>query len=219
MRRLAMVTAAGVLAGSVAVAGCGSVRSDGTGTGTGATAGGGETAAPTASAPTAAGTGAPDRAEQARERVAEHDRLFPEVAALGCASAKAGPSATGTGSAVPVDPEAAKHAENSVYKQQAALTPEGRCRGEAHSARIAAALRARVGRAPLREDDVAGLLESLGYPRLGTTVTTFGDDLVFDLFVPGTGPCVSGRLTASTVKVETHGAYLEGGCTEPRGGH
>ncbi|MEU6239079.1 hypothetical protein, partial [Kitasatospora sp. NPDC047058] len=165
------------------------------------------------------GTGKPDYAEQARRRVEEHDRLFPEVAALGCASAKASPSATGTASAVPLDPEAAKHAENSMYKQQIELTAEGRCRGAAHSARIAAALKARATGSPLGQADVVGLLESLGYPRAGTTVGSSGTDLVFDLFVPGTGPCVSGRLAASAVKVETHGVYMEGGCTEPKGGH
>ncbi|MEV0531899.1 hypothetical protein [Kitasatospora sp. NPDC050463] len=167
---------------------------------------------------TGASATAPDHAEQVRQGAAEHDRLFPDVAALRCESARPSPSAGGTGSGAPLDPEAAKHAENSMYKQMAAMTAAGRCRGEAHSARIAAALDARPGGAPSTEAELQRLLESLGYPAASAVVHRSDSLIGFDLFVPGTGPCVTGRL-GSPVEVRAHGPYLEGGCTEPKGGH
>ncbi|WP_406193251.1 hypothetical protein OH807_02415 [Kitasatospora sp. NBC_01560] len=211
-----MVAAIGVLAATAALAGCGSVRADGT-----AAAGGtATTAAPTAVAATTAGATASstyDYAEQARKAVAEHDRLFPQVAALGCSSARPSPSGSSTTGA-PLDPEAAKHAENSGFKQQITMSAEAGCRGEAHSALITTALKAGTAGAALGEQELAGLLESLGYPRTGTTVRTVGGTVFFDLVVPGTGPCVSGQIDTA-VKVAAHGPYQEGGCTEPRGGH
>lgn len=197
-----------VLTAAVAVAGCGSVRTGDAGAGAGGA---------TVPGATGASATAPDYAEQARQGAAEHDRLFPEVAALRCESARPSPSG-GTGSGAPLDPEAAKHAENSMYKQTAAMTAAGQCRGAAHSARITAALAARAGGTPLTEADLQRLLESLGYPATSTAVHRSGSQLGFDLFVPGTGPCVTGRL-GSPVEVRAHGPYLEGGCTEPKGGH
>ncbi|MER6362172.1 hypothetical protein [Kitasatospora sp. NPDC001527] len=193
-----------------------------TGAGAGAGGGGGGTSTPTASGSAAA----PDYAEQLRQGVAEHDRLFPQVAALGCASARPTPSTAGTGAAPaapaapaePADPWAAKHAENSMYKQMAPLTAVDRCRGEAHGQRISEALKARAAKAPLTQDDVRGILESLGYPRDSAQLAAVGGEISFELTVPGTGPCVGGRL-GSTVTVQAHGFYLDGGCTEPKGGH
>ncbi|GAA1389644.1 hypothetical protein GCM10009639_17520 [Kitasatospora putterlickiae] len=209
MRRLAAVVAAVAVAVAVAVAGCGSVRTTG--------AGGGGTAAASASVPAA-----PDPTELLRQGVADHDRLFPEVAALGCASARPTPATTtggtGTAPAAPADPWAAKHAENSMYKQMAPLNPADRCRGEAHGKRIAAAVKARAGTGALTQDDVRAVLESLGYPRPSAEVQLAGDQLSFEVTIPGTGPCVGGRVGA-TVTVEAHGNYLDGGCTEPKGGH
>lgn len=62
------------------------------------------------------------------------------------------------------------------------------------------------------------MLERLGYPRDAVQVRREGGAAGFSLFVPGAGPCISGRL-ASPPKVEVHGPYVEGGCTEPKGGH
>ncbi|MFE6871505.1 hypothetical protein ACFVFS_33760 [Kitasatospora sp. NPDC057692] len=207
MRRLAVV-AAGVLAGAVAVTGCGSVRSTG----------GGGTAA---SAPSPSVSAAPTGyTEAVRKGVAEHDRLFPGVAALGCASVRPDPTAagTGTGPADPVDPWAARHAENSMYKQMAPLDAADRCRGEAHRKRIADAVGPRAAAAPLTQDEVLGILASLGYPAGSVQFQPAGGELSFEVSVPGTGPCVAGRLGRS-VTVEAHGPYLDGGCTEPKGGH
>ncbi|MFB7470488.1 hypothetical protein [Kitasatospora sp. NPDC056184] len=211
MRRTAVAVAAGVLAGAVAVTGCGSVRSTG----------GGGTAASTAPAPTPS---APSASATSPTGIAEHDRLFPQVAALGCASARPSPTAGGTGTgtgstgpAEPVDPWVAKHAENSMYKQMAVLTAEARCRGEAHGKRIADAVGARAG-APLTEDDVRGILASLGYPADNIQLHVAGGEVSFEVSVPGAGPCVAGRL-GRPVTVEAHGYYLDGGCTEPKGGH
>ncbi|WP_380282119.1 hypothetical protein [Kitasatospora purpeofusca] len=186
-------------------------------------AGGGGTAvstAPTAStvstASTAPASAPPDYAEVVRKGVAEHDRLFPQVAALGCASARPSPTTGATATESP-DWWAAKHAENSMYKQMAVLSAVDRCRGEAHSKRIADAVRARAG-APLTEEDVRGLLASLGYPAGSVQLQVAGGEVSFEVSVPGAGPCVAGRL-GKPVTVEAHGYYLDGGCTEPKGGH
>ncbi|MFB7621067.1 hypothetical protein ACFC1F_43395, partial [Kitasatospora sp. NPDC056181] len=62
------------------------------------------------------------------------------------------------------------------------------------------------------------ILESLGYPRNSAQVNLSGGEVSFEVTIPGAGPCVAGRL-GNPVKVEAHGYYLEGGCTEPKGGH
>ncbi|MFF2350523.1 hypothetical protein ACFVVL_12140 [Kitasatospora sp. NPDC058115] len=211
MRRPATAAAVGVLAVVVAVTGCGSVRSTGA------------DGTPAAGGAAASSAALPDPAEQVRKGVAEHDRLFPQVAALGCASARpstpaGGPGATSAVPAEPVDPWVAKHAENSMYKQMALLGAEDRCRGEAHSRRISEAVKARTATAPPTQDAVRGILESLGYPRTAVQISAYGSEVSFELTVPGAGPCVAGRIGAS-VTVEAHGYYLEGGCTEPKGGH
>ncbi|MET8697984.1 hypothetical protein ABZW10_03750 [Kitasatospora sp. NPDC004723] len=212
MRRLAVAAAAGVLAGTVAVTGCGSISSTGTG--------GGGSAASTAASAASAAPAASGYAEEVRKGVAEHDRLFPAVAALGCASVPPSPSAGGTGTASQTpDWWAAKHAENSMYKQMAPLNAVDRCRGEAHSRRISEAVKARAGSAPLTQDAVRGILESLGYPRNSAQfVVTGGGEVSFELTIPGAGPCVVGRV-GKAVTVEAHGSYLDGGCSEPKGGH
>ncbi|MFF7457130.1 hypothetical protein [Kitasatospora sp. NPDC008115] len=213
MRRLAVAVAVGVLTVAVAVTGCGSVRVTEAGGGGG---GGGTVAETTVPAE-------PDPAtDPVRQGVADHDRLFPGVAALGCASAKPSPSAGGTGTtapAVPADPWAARHAENSMYKQMAPLNAVDRCRGEAHSRRISDVVKARAALGPLTGDDVHGILESLGYPRNSAQVQLAGGQVSFELTIPGAGPCVGGRVAGGSVSVEAHGNYLDGGCSEPKGGH
>ncbi|MFE7558173.1 hypothetical protein [Kitasatospora sp. NPDC057500] len=211
MRRLAGAVAVGVLAVAVAVTGCGSVRVTEAGGGGGGTVA--ETTVPAEPDPVT---------DAVRQGVADHDRLFPGVAALGCASVTPSPSAGGTGTAAPAapaDPWAAKHAENSMYKQMAPLSAVDRCRGEAHSKRISEAVKARAALGPLTGDDLRGILESLGYPRNSAQFQLAGGQVSFDLTIPGAGPCVGGRVAGGSVSVEAHGNYLDGGCTEPKGGH
>lgn len=145
----------------------------------------------------------------AKQALAEHDRLFPQVAA-GCATAS--PSAEPSASRS-LDPEAQRYADNHVFKSTVKMTSEVSCRGNAHSARIAAALTQRAAKAPLTAEDVHEALQTLGYPneeRLGNSAFTF--------LVPGVGPCITGQV-GPPVRVKAHGVYMEGGCKEPRGGH
>ncbi|MEU8894121.1 hypothetical protein [Streptomyces sp. NPDC048442] len=150
---------------------------------------------------------------------AAHDKAFPEVAAR-CAGTRGTAPAAGAGKPEPAatDPEAAKYAENHAFKQQASLAPEARCRGEAHAERIRKALTGPGATAPANEADLAAVLARLGYEAGPGTVYRTGGALGFSFFVPDIGPCVTGRL-GSPATFEAHGAYMEGGCTEPRGGH
>ncbi|WP_405495371.1 hypothetical protein [Streptomyces sp. NBC_00096] len=166
-----------------------------------------------------------DYAAQAAAAVARHDKLFPEIAARcadqGAPKTTETPAATGAPGALPTDPEAGKYAENHAYKQQAELGPAARCRGDAHAARIRAALTGGSGGkgAPHTVDELRALLMGLGYGFDSGGVYGSGSvNVSFVLSVPESGPCVTGRL-GPPVSVKAHGVYVEGGCLEPRGGH
>ncbi|MGV9268210.1 hypothetical protein ACWDRR_26505 [Kitasatospora sp. NPDC003701] len=202
MKRGPLTAVTAITAVLLAATGCGTVHTTGTGTGPSADA------SPSAQA----GQAQQAAAEQARQVLTEHDRRYPEVA-RGCATATETPRPSAS---VPLDPEAAKYAENHGYKQTARLTAPVQCRGDAHAARIRAALTARkAGNAT----DVQTVLESLGYPRESIRVTAYGGSAGFTLEVPGAGPCIEGRPGGGPLSVEAHGYYMEGGCTEPKGGH
>ncbi|MFG2295928.1 hypothetical protein [Streptomyces sp. NPDC048603] len=194
-----------LLAGSLALAACGTTKA-------GAGAG-------------ASGSATPDYVRQAQASAEAgkqaHDRKFPDIAAR-CKDAAAAPSASGSpgasSAAEPLDPEAAKYAENHAYKTQARLSPEAGCRGGAHAARITKGLVGTGKTAPTTEDGLRKALEALGYPATEDEVFTSGGALGFAFSVPGAGPCVTGYL-GTPPKVEAHGQYMEGGCMEPRGGH
>ncbi|MFI0982029.1 hypothetical protein ACH4SP_34100 [Streptomyces sp. NPDC021093] len=196
--------AAAVLAlGLLTLTACGTTHA---GTGTGPTP-------PAAlSSPTA-----PDLAASAAKTA--HDKAFPGVAAR-CKGVGGTNPSTGPGKPepLPTDPEAAKYAENHAFKQQVRLAPEARCRGEAHAQRIKKALTGPGATAPANEADLTTALTRLGYEADNGSVHRTGDALGFSLFVPGIGPCVTGQL-GTPATFEAHGAYVEGGCTEPRGGH
>ncbi|MFD3514703.1 hypothetical protein [Streptomyces sp. NPDC058657] len=193
---------------------CGGTTHAGPGTGP-ASAGAGTGPASSAAATSSPSTPAPE----ATAAKAAHDRAFPDVAAR-CDGA--GGTARATGSAKPVprvtDPEAAKYAENHAFKQQARLSPEALCRGEAHAQRIRKALVGPGAKTPANEAALTAVLVRLGYEADSGTVHRTGGSLGFSSFVPVLGPCVTGRL-GSPATFEAHGVYLEGGCTEPRGGH
>ncbi|MFD5143184.1 hypothetical protein [Streptomyces sp. NPDC058401] len=200
-------------AGAIALAGCGT-----------RTAGAGDAAEPPAPSVTSSVSPSVDYAARAAEAVARHDALFPAIAAR-CkdaatgATAAASPGATAGG--LPADPEAGKYAENHAYKQQARLTPEARCRGDAHAARIRAAMAGGSGGkgAPHTVDEVRALLTGLGYGfDAGGVYGSGAVNVSFVLSVPESGPCVTGR-PGPPLTVEAHGVYVEGGCLEPRGGH
>ncbi len=126
-----------------------------------------------------------------------------------------------TAGELPADPEARKYAGNHAFKQQARLTPGARCRGDAHAARIKAAVAGGSGGkgAPHTAEEVRAVLTELGYGFDGGGVHGTGSvNVSFVLSVPESGPCVTGRL-GPPVTVEAHGMYVEGGCLEPRGGH
>ncbi|MET8755008.1 hypothetical protein ABZW32_33670 [Streptomyces sp. NPDC004667] len=146
--------------------------------------------------------------------------FFAEVAAR-CAGAGSGaPASAPAEQELPTDPEARKYAENHGYRQQAGLSAEGTCRGDAHAARIRSAL---AGKPPRTADELTGLLRGLGYPvGPGDVVDgaggAGGTGPGFALWIPGSGPCVEGT-SAAPARVEAHGPYAEGGCREPKGGH
>ncbi|MFF0739171.1 hypothetical protein ACFYVL_02115 [Streptomyces sp. NPDC004111] len=175
-------------------------------------AGPGQSSPTTPASPTALSTSA------AAARAA-HDKAFPDVAAR-CKATKATAGTTGPEKPepLPTDPEAAKFAENHAFKQQARLTPEARCRGEAHAQRIQKALTGPGTTPPANEAALTAALTKLGYGPDNGTVQRVGNALGFSYSVPGIGPCVTGYLGTPT-SIEAHGPYVEGGCTEPRGGH
>ncbi|MCX5197482.1 hypothetical protein OOK31_26900 [Streptomyces sp. NBC_00249] len=143
------------------------------------------------------------------------DARLAEVAERCRAAGTATPTPTGV---LPTDPEAAKYAENHAFKQQAPLSAEGKCRGDAHAARIRTALAAAA--APRTPEELTGLLRGLGYP-VGPSDVYAGSGSAgpgFTLWVPDRGPCLS-ALPDALARVEAHGPYMEGGCREPRGGH
>lgn len=157
---------------------------------------------------------------QAAAALARHDKLFPDVATR-CTGKGAPLSATpSTPGSAPADPEAGKYAENHAFKMQVDLTPEAKCRGEAHAQRISKALTGAGRTAPQTVADLSTALEGLGYKVGGEAVDSYtnGGGLGFDLWIPETGPCLTGRL-GSPIRIEAHGVYMEGGCHEPRGGH
>ncbi|MFC9247404.1 hypothetical protein ACFT7S_26390 [Streptomyces sp. NPDC057136] len=161
---------------------------------------------------------AQDWKKLAEEARAKHDKKFRDVAAR-CADVAPSPSAsrTATGATEPENPEASRYRENHAFKQTAPLGPDQQCRGDAHADRITDALRETGGSGPSNEQDVRAVLEGLGYPAEVTQVYGSGHALGFSLSVPG-APCVSGGV-GPPLHVEAHGAYMEGGCVEPRGGH
>ncbi|GHA45182.1 hypothetical protein GCM10010329_79750 [Streptomyces spiroverticillatus] len=170
---------------------------------------------PTPSAVGASPTTARDTAAKAA-----HDKAFPDVAARCKGVSDAGrPAGPDTPQPLPTDPEAAKYAENHAFKQQKQLTPEARCRGEAHAQRIKKALTGPGTTPPANEAELTTALARLGYAASDGSVLKAGDALGFSYFVPGVGPCVTGQLGGARATVEAHGTYMEGGCTEPRGGH
>ncbi|MET9616032.1 hypothetical protein [Kitasatospora indigofera] len=210
MRRPGFVATAGVAVGTAVLllAGCGERSASDAGSGASDAAG---AKAPAAATPPGVA-----------ELQAQQDALFPEVAAR-CASVSTArapsPSASaGVTDGALDDPSARKYAENHAYKQTVELTPQSRCRGDAHAARITTALRATGRAAALGEAELRAELERLGYPTQGGEVHSSGGTVGFSLWIPGAGPCLTGTL-AATPRIEAHGPYLEGGCNEPRGGH
>ncbi|WP_329500927.1 hypothetical protein [Kitasatospora herbaricolor] len=212
MRRPGFVATAGVAAGAAVLllAGCGERSAGDAGSGPSSAAAGAKAPAVATTPPGVA------------ELQAQQDALFPEVAArcAGVSTALApSPSASaGVAGGAPDDPSARKYAENHAYKQTVELTAQSRCRGEAHAARITTALRATGRAAALGEAELRAELERLGYPTRGGEVHSSGGTVGFSLWIPGSGPCLTGTLGA-TPRIQAHGPYLEGGCKEPQGGH
>lgn len=214
MKRLLLAVAAALLV----TTGCGTVHTAGSGSGAEAS-------------PAVESSPADQRTKAQAQAAARHDQLFPDVAAR-CAgvipspsgpfdpSGSAGSATPSSGTADGADPAAKKYAENHAFKMTVNLDAPAQCRGDAHAARIAAALeRQKPGRAStLTEQELQSALEALGYPKDSTQVYRSGGAVTFSLFVPATGPCVTGRLD-SPLNVKGHGPYMEGGCTEPKGGH
>ncbi|MFF1874759.1 hypothetical protein [Kitasatospora herbaricolor] len=212
MRGPGFVATAGVAVGTAVLllAGCGERSAS--------DAGSGPSSAATGTKAPAGATTPPGAAEPQ----AQHDALFPEVAArcagVSTASAPSPSASAGVADGAADDPSARKYAENHAYRQTMDLTPPSRCRGDAHAARITTALRATGRAAALGEAELRAELERLGYPSRGGEVHTSGGTVGFSLWIPGSGPCLTGTLGA-TPQVRAHGPYLEGGCDEPRGGH
>jgi hypothetical protein len=198
MRRGAVAVVA-VFLGAVVAAGCG--EESGADSGPGTPSSGGSPSSPE------------EYAEAARK---EHDRAWPDVAEK-CRDVRPEPTA-GAGEGGPV-PENPKYGENNAYKQTTEVSPDEQCRGEAHAARIAAALDD-VAPADLKDERRIRLaLEDLGYAAETVSAYQSGPSAVgWDVTVAGAGPCISGN-TDWPGETDVHGVYMEGGCTEPTGGH
>ncbi|MFD7582441.1 hypothetical protein [Kitasatospora sp. NPDC059817] len=210
MKRARTVMAAGLAAAvaAVALAGCGSVSAPGSATG----------GTPVGSAPATATTPAREPGQAGAEALARHDRLFPQVAAKCAGVAATPPSAPAAAPTGDGGTWADKYAENHAYKQTVRLLADAQCRGAAHAARIADALRPAGAPAVLDEAGLRAALQRLGYPAELVNVRTSAGVPGFDLEIPEAVLCVSGLLTARP-DIHPHGMYLDGGCTEPKGGH
>ncbi len=204
VRRGAVAVVAGC-AGLVLAVGCGEERAGGSG-------------APSGSA-------SPSTAEEYAEASrAEHDRAWPDVAEK-CRDVPTGPPAAASPSdGRPADdeppPENPKYAENHAYKQTTDVSAGELCRGEAHAARIAAALDDADPADVKDERGIRRVLEDLGYTPDTVNARQAGATGVgWDVLVDGAGPCISGN-TDRPGEIDVHGVYMEGtGCTEPAGGH
>ncbi|MFI9787965.1 hypothetical protein ACIHEI_31320 [Kitasatospora sp. NPDC051984] len=199
MKRPVLVLAAALFATAGALTGCGSKHVTDSGQ-----------AAPTPQTSAGVNQAQQEAQERWQQQLAEVDRKFPDVAKL-CAD-KATTVPTPPPATSGTDPENSKYAENHAYLQMATLTDNQRCRGEAHAARITAAVKS----APIDVSQARTLMTGLGYP--DANFTPYGDGIHFTLSVPGPGGCLTGNLS-SAARIEVHGAYLEGGCERPRGGH
>ncbi|MFJ1755142.1 hypothetical protein [Kitasatospora sp. NPDC088134] len=200
--RPVLAAAVAVLAATALLTGCGSRAA---------------TDSPGRSDATPRPTAGSDTAAQARQelaqRVAEHDRAYPEVASSCAGRPTELPKATATAGGGPA-PENPKYQENHAFQQTVPLNPMQQCRGEAHAARLTAAL-AKAER-PTGPQSAEALLRRLGYQ--DAKVTEYPTALHFTLTVPGLGPCLTGTLSTPP-QIEVHGPYQEGGCEFPRGGH
>lgn len=196
--RRGAVALAAVCLGAVVAAGCGEESGSGT----------------------ASGSGSPSSAEEYAEAArTEHDRAWPDVAEK-CRDVPAEPSAAASdGGDSGAGPENPKYAENHAYKQTTDVSPDELCRGEAHAALIDAALRD-ADPADLKDEKrIRLLLEDLGYAPDTVSAQQAGPSAVgWDVTVAGAGPCISGN-TGWPGETDVHGVYMEGGCTEPVGGH
>ncbi|MGW6916164.1 hypothetical protein ACWGB8_20445 [Kitasatospora sp. NPDC054939] len=187
MKRTITGTAIGVLTGALLLTGCGTTVAP--------------SAAPAAGGAATATETTPLTPEEAlRKAERDHDKKFPDVAQLACASATGTPAA------------------NKASQDTKEMTAAAQCRGQAHTARITAALKARAGSKPYTEAEVRSVLDSLGYtPQDGAVYAVSNGVVAFDIFVPGTGPCVTGQVGAAT-SVSMHGVYPGAGCRGSRGG-
>ncbi|QES51639.1 hypothetical protein DEJ50_31095 [Streptomyces venezuelae] len=208
--------AAALTAGLLVLTACGTTRTTAGSDGAGGGSGSGSASAPASPSATPDYVAAAKASAAAAEQ--RHNRQFPDIVAR-CKNAAPSPTASkGTGDGRPLDPEAAKYAENHAFKKKRELSPEAQCTGRAHATRIADALTGAGKTAPAGEAELRTSLEKLGYRVAEGEVFRSGGALGFAFFVEGTGACVTGRLGTPS-GVEAHGPYMEGGCQEPRGGH
>lgn len=203
MRRSA-VAAVAVCLGAVVMTGCGEESGSEAGT------------------DTPSGSGSPSTSEDyAAAARKEHDRAWPDIGKK-CRDVPPEPAAGASESAGDGDgaqPENPKYAENHAFKKTTDVSADQRCRGEEHAAAIAAALKAAAPADLKDERRTLRVLEDLGYAEDGLSAQQAGPGTVgWDVFVPGAGPCISGS-TDPSAEIEVHGVYMEGGCTEPVGGH
>lgn len=198
--RRGAVALAAVCLGAVVAAGCGEESGSGAG------------------APS--GSGSPSTAEEYAEATrTEHDRAWPGVAEK-CRDVQPEPAAEASAGEDPgAAPENPKYAENHAYKQTTDVSPGELCRGEAHAALIDAALQDAVPADLKDERRIRRVLEDLGYAPDTVSAQQAGASAVgWDVMVAGAGPCISGN-TDWPGEIDVHGVYMEGGCTEPAGGH
>lgn len=175
----------------------------------------------------------------AREVLVEHDRTWPGMAAA-CDAANsprpepADPSGAATGGgggeATPLPAERGsgadepavenpKYAENHAFQQTTDVPEEQLCRGREHAQRINLILGPVAPQDRADAERVRALLAEHGYEASAVHAAQAGDAAVaWNVFVPGAGPCISGN-TDPGGGIEVHGVFMEGGCTEPAGGH
>ncbi|MFD7832816.1 hypothetical protein [Kitasatospora sp. NPDC059803] len=96
--------------------------------------------------------------------------------------------------------------------------PRGTDRGRPAARRGGGGGRERRAPRPAAPPPTSPALQRLGYPAELVNVRTSAGAPGFDLEIPEAVLCVSGLLTARP-DIRPHGMYLDGGCTEPKGGH
>jgi hypothetical protein len=115
--------------------------------------------------------------------------------------------------------DGSKYAENHMYRATRPLTDAQRCVGEAKARQVTAALEELRPSGDVSAAEVRSALVGLGYPSDRVDSAGAGTGRVAFSVEAAPLVCLEGSLDGGAAAVEVHGMYLDGGCTEPQGGH